>query len=85
MASEVVITAEIEKKLAPFRTPSGLSASQMTLPVVSNSTPAKGKIHFNGVSGNTETAARNIEKHFVAKGMRGAPGGGGDADYIYVF
>ena len=33
----------------------------------------------------TEATARRIEQHFLAKGMNGAPGGRGDADYVYIF
>lgn len=34
---------------------------------------------------DTETAARNVEKYFLDKGMKGAPGGAGRADYVYIF
>lgn len=33
----------------------------------------------------TEDAARRIEKYFVDKGCKGDTGGGGDADYVYIF
>ena len=34
---------------------------------------------------DTETIARNIETYFIAKGMKGGTGGGGRADYVYIF
>ena len=34
---------------------------------------------------DTETAARNVETYFQAKGMKGGPGGPGSADYVYIF
>ncbi len=34
---------------------------------------------------DSETAARNVEKHFLDKGMKGGGGGGGKADYVYTF
>jgi len=34
---------------------------------------------------DTETIARNIEKHFLDKGMKGKTGGGEHPTYVYVF
>ena len=34
---------------------------------------------------DTEVAARNVEKCFLDKGMKGGSGGGGGADYVYIF
>lgn len=34
---------------------------------------------------DTEQAARNVEAHFLAKGMKGGSGGPGRADYVYIF
>lgn len=34
---------------------------------------------------DTETIARNVEKYFLDKGMKGAPGGGDDLNYVYIF
>ncbi len=34
---------------------------------------------------DTEQEARNVEAYFIAKGMKGATGGGGKADYVYIF
>ena len=33
---------------------------------------------------DTEQAARDVERHFLGKGMRGGTGGAGRADYVYV-
>lgn len=34
---------------------------------------------------DTETDARNVEKHFLDKGLKGGGGGSGRADYVYIF
>ena len=34
---------------------------------------------------DTEQAARNVESHFIARGMKGGPGGLGRADNVYMF
>lgn len=34
---------------------------------------------------DSETAARNVEEYFLDKGMKGGTGGGGTADYVYIF
>jgi len=41
-------------------------------------------IRYQWVAG-TETVARNVGKYFLGKGMKGAPGGDGRADYMYIF
>lgn len=41
--------------------------------------------HWHQWDADTETAARNVEKYFLDKGMKGAPGGAGRADYVYIF
>ena len=33
----------------------------------------------------TEASARSIEKYFLDKGMKGGVGGGGSANYVYIF
>ncbi len=38
--------------------------------------------HWNA---DSEEDARDIEKHFLDKGMKGDTGGGGRADYVYIF
>lgn len=34
---------------------------------------------------DSESEAREVEQHFLEKGMRGGAGGGGKAAYVYVF
>lgn len=34
---------------------------------------------------DTQAVARSIEAHFIAEGMKGGTGGGGGADYVYIF
>jgi len=34
---------------------------------------------------DTESDARNVEKYFIKKGMKGGTGGNGHADYVYIF
>lgn len=34
---------------------------------------------------NTETIARNVEKYFLNKGMKGDTGGGNIPNYVYIF
>ena len=34
---------------------------------------------------DTEQAARNVEKYFLDKSMKGGGGGLGRADYVYIF
>ena len=34
---------------------------------------------------DTEQEARNVEAYFIAKDMKRATGGGGSADYVYIF
>ncbi len=32
-----------------------------------------------------EQVARNVEAYFIEEGMKGGTGGGGGADYVYIF
>ncbi len=41
--------------------------------------------HWHQWDADTETAARNVERYFLAKGMKGGTGGTGGADYVYIF
>lgn len=34
---------------------------------------------------DTEATARNVEKYFLAKGMKGDIGGGKSPNYVYIF
>jgi hypothetical protein len=38
--------------------------------------------HWNA---DSEQVARNVEAYFIDKGMKGGTGGGGGADYVYIF
>ena len=41
--------------------------------------------HWHHWNASTEDVARSIEDHFLDKGCKGAGGGRGDADYVYIF
>ncbi len=34
---------------------------------------------------DNEKDGRDVEEHFIDKGMKGGTGGGGTADYVYIF
>jgi hypothetical protein len=34
---------------------------------------------------DSEAGGRNVETHFISKGMQGGSGGGGHAGYVYIF
>ncbi|OFY61464.1 MAG: hypothetical protein A2Y71_06400 [Bacteroidetes bacterium RBG_13_42_15] len=36
-------------------------------------------------STDSENDGRKVEKHFIDLGMKGGTGGGGNAEYVYVF
>ena len=64
--------------------------SAWTIGVTDN--PARRKIEHSNPStwfqwdADTETAARNVERYFLDKDMKGGGGGGGgSADYVYIF
>jgi len=41
--------------------------------------------HWMQWNADNESDARAIEKHFLDKKMKGGEGGGGTADYVYIF
>jgi len=41
--------------------------------------------HWYHWRADTETIARNVEKYFLDKGMKGATGGGEHPNYVYIF
>ena len=41
--------------------------------------------HWHQWRADTEAIARNVEKYFIAKGMKGAGGGGDTPNYVYIF
>ena len=84
MASEATIKAEVESHVT-----STLPYSSWTIGVTDD--PARRRRehsnpnvwhHWNA---DTDQIARNVEAHFVAKGMKGGSGGTGRADYVYIF
>ena len=81
MASESAIKASIEAIISV--------PSNWTIGVTDD--PTRRKAEHGNPSGwrqwdaDTETAARNVESYFIAKGMKGGSGGSGRADYVYIF
>jgi len=81
MASEATIKAAIERIVSDY--------SIWTIGVTDN--PDRRRIEHDNPSvwghwdADTERAAKNIETYFVGKGMKGDVGGGGRADYVYIF
>lgn len=86
MASESEIKAAIEKRVSSAKTK---DYSIWTIGVTDDADRRKAE-HGNPEywmqwNPDSETAARNIEKYFLDKGMKGAPGGPGKANYVYIF
>ena len=81
MASEADIKAAITKIVGRY--------SAWTVGVTDSPTRRKKEhgnpSHWHQWNAATELVARRIEAHFLAKGMHGDTGGGGDADYVYIF
>jgi hypothetical protein len=82
MASETSIKAAIERVL-------GVNYTIWTIGVTDD-TVRRRREHSNPSTwldwnADTETAARNVEAYFIAKRMKGGPGGGGRANYVYIF
>lgn len=82
MVSELTIKSAIES-IVGGRYPS------WTIGVTDN--PARRKTEHGNPNtwhqwdADTETVARDVERYFLDKGMQGAPGGAGRADYVYIF
>ena len=86
MASESEIKAAIEKRVSSAKTK---DYSIWTIGVTDDADRRKAE-HGNPKywmqwNPDSETAARNVEKYFLDKGMKGAPGGPGKANYVYIF
>lgn len=81
MASEAAIKAAIEKIVSTY--------SVWTIGITDDPTRRKTEHgnppHWHQWNADTETAARNVERYFLDKGMKGGPGGIGRADYVYIF
>lgn len=81
MASESTIKAAIERIVSYY--------SVWTIGVTDNPDRRK-REHGNpnvwyNWDADTEQVARNVEAYFLDKGIKGAGGGGGRADYVYIF
>lgn len=82
MVSELAIKSEIERIV-------GGGYSAWTIGVTDN--PARRKVEHGNPpqwhqwDADTEAVARAVERYFLDKGMKGAPGGAGRADYVYIF
>lgn len=87
MASAVLIEQEIEKLVVNFR------HSDWTIGVTDDTARRKAEHERDGEDitrwrhweADTESNARTIEAVFVGRGMKGEVGGGGSADFVYVF
>ena len=81
MASEASIKAAIENVVTTY--------SIWTIGVTNDPDRRKGEHSDTGAwrhwNADTEQAARNVEAFFIGKGMKGGTGGGGRADYVYIF
>ncbi len=81
MASESAIKAAIENIVTTY--------SAWTIGVTDDPVRRKGEHgnpqYWHQWDADTETAARNVEKYFLDKGMKGGGGGLGRADFVYIF
>ncbi len=81
MASESAIKAAIESRVTHY--------SVWTIGVTDD--PNRRKTEHGNLGtwfqwdADTQDAARNVEAYFLAEGMKGGTGGGGGADYVYIF
>ena len=81
MASESAIKVAIEAIIT--------APSNWTIGVTDN--PSRRKAEHGNPSNwhqwkaDTETAARNVESYFIAKGMKGEVGGGFTPTWVYIF
>lgn len=86
MASEAPIKVAIQERVNSSKNP---KYSLWTIGVTDD--PARRKEEHGNPkywmqwNADSETAARNVEAHFIAKGMKGGTGGGAKANYVYIF
>ncbi|MFC2056745.1 hypothetical protein ACFLTO_04150 [Chloroflexota bacterium] len=81
MASESQIKSEIERTAALYSFwMTGLTNEPAHCRIEHGSPKTWYQWHAD-----TETAARNIERHFITKGMKAAPSNPSRADYVYIF
>ena len=85
MASELEIKAAIAGRVAA----GSVGYSSWTIGVTDDPVRRKGEHsnteHWMQWKADSEAAARNVEKYFLDKGMKGGTGGSGTADYVYIF
>jgi len=81
MASELKIKTEIESQVAHY--------SKWTIGITDDPSRRWREHDYPAVwyqwDVDSEQVARNVERYFLDKGMQGATGGGGGADYVYIF
>ena len=81
MAYEEVIKTAIEKIVSNY--------SNWTIGVTDDPVRRRSEHgnpnHWHHWDAETETTARNVERYFLDKGMKGSGGGPGRADYVYIF
>ena len=81
MASEATIKTAIEKKVRTYASWTIGVTDDLTRRRAEHGNPSP----WHEWDADTETVARNVEAYFIAKGMKGGAGGGGRADYVYIF
>ena len=81
MASEFQIKSEIERTAALYSFWTTGVTNEPGHRRMEHGSP-KTWYQWNAV---TETVARNVERYFIAKGMKGAPDSPGRANYVYIF
>ena len=81
MSSELAIKAAIENILHDY----SLWTIGVTDDLVRRKTEHDNPQHWHQWDADTEIVARNVEKYFLDKGMKGGGGGSGRADFVYIF
>ena len=84
---------EIADEIVKLVKHSGSSYEKWTVGVTDNPTQRRNQHKQDGEdmswwhawNADSERTARNVEMHFLDKGMRGGTGGRGNADHVYVF
>jgi len=86
MVSKSTIMSEIESRVQSAKTK---KYSIWTIGVTDDPQTRKQKHddpkYWMQWNADSEQDARDIESHFIDKGMKGGTGGGGSADWVYIF